>query len=189
MQTGVSGLRPVAVNAGWAALRTVRLGRWLTDQDVVDNGSASIVGANSPALEALPVMDILLDKRAVRQIRVSAGDAIEDGDTETLREDVMDAFSEEQIEEIERRIDGGDFYDFIGDTLEEWDGDDIDELFELLESHLSDVGIELKLDKPEAEEEEEEEEEDEEEFTAGGDEDDIGDPLELDEEPESEEET
>ena len=128
-------------------------------------------------------MEILLDKRAVRQIRNSGTDAIEDGDTETLREDVMDAFSEEQIEEIERRIDGGDFYDFIGDTLEEWDGDDIDELFELLESHLSDVGIELKFDQPELEEEEEEEDDDEEEFS-GGDEDDIGDPLELDEDPE-----
>ena len=128
-------------------------------------------------------MEILLDKRAVRQIRQSGTDAIEDGDTETLREDVMDAFSEEQIEEIERRIDGGDFYDFIGDTLEEWDGDDIDELFELLESHLSDVGIELKFDQPEQEEEEEEEDDDEEEFS-GGDDDDIGDPLELDEDPE-----
>ena len=137
-------------------------------------------------------MEILLDKRAVRQIRQSATDAIEDGDTETLREDVMDAFSEEQIEEIERRIDGGDFYDFIGDTLEEWDGDDVDELFELLESHLSDVGIEVKYDAPEAAEEPEEEEEDEEEEEegdfGGDDEDDMGDPLELDEEPEGEEE-
>jgi hypothetical protein len=130
-------------------------------------------------------MEIFLDKRAVRQIRQSGTDAIEDGDTETLREDVMDAFSEEQIEEIERRIDGGDFYDFIGDTLEEWDGDDVDELFELLESHLSDVGIELKLDPPDPDEEPEEEED--EEF-AGGDEDDIGDPLELDEDAESDEE-
>ncbi len=129
-------------------------------------------------------MEILLDKRAVRQIRQSAADAIEDGDTETLREDVMDAFSEEQIEEIERRIDGGDFYDFIGDSLEEWDGDDVDELFELLESHLTDVGVELKYDAPDLEEEEEEEEEDE-DFNAEED-DDMGDPLELDEDPEEE---
>ena len=133
-------------------------------------------------------MEILLDKRAVRQIRQSATDAIEDGDTETLREDVMDAFSEEQIEEIERRIDGGDFYDFIGDALEEWDGDDVDELFELLESHLSDVGIEVKYDPPEAAEEPEEEEDADDEEFAGDDDEDMGDPLELDEEPESEEE-
>jgi hypothetical protein len=133
-------------------------------------------------------MEILLDKRAVRQIRQSAADAIEDGDTETLREDVMDAFSEEQIEEIERRIDGGDFYDFIGDSLEEWDGDDVDELFELLESHLADVGIEVKYDPPSLEEEEEEDDdEDDEEFTAEDEDDISGDPLELDEDPEEEE--
>ena len=50
-------------------------------------------------------MEIFLDKRAVRQIRLSAQDAIEEGDTETLREDILEAFTEEQVEEIERRLD------------------------------------------------------------------------------------
>jgi hypothetical protein len=128
-------------------------------------------------------MEILLDKRAVRLIRQAAADAIEDGDTETLREDVMEAFSEEQIEEIERQIDGGDFFDFLGETVEEWDGDDIDQLFELLENHLSDVGVELKMRPVELEEEEEEEEA--EEFSSDED-DEMGDSLELDEEAEEE---
>lgn len=129
-------------------------------------------------------MEIFLDKRAVKQIRQSATDAIDDGDTETLREDVMDAFSEEQIEEIERRIDSGDMYDFISDALEEWDGDDVDELFELLETHLSDLGVELKYKSAELEDEEEEpaEEEEEEDFE-GDDEEDDGlsedEPLDL----------
>ncbi len=100
-------------------------------------------------------MEIVLDKRAMKQIRVSAQDAIDEGDTETLREDILDSFSEEQVEEIERRIDT-DFYDFLGDTLEEWSGEDVDELFELLESQLADVGIELKYEGQEADEEEEE---------------------------------
>jgi hypothetical protein len=125
-------------------------------------------------------MEIFLDKRAVKQIRQSATDAVDDGDTETLREDVMDAFSEEQIEEIERRIDSGDMYDFISDTLEEWDGDDVDELFELLETHLSDLGVELKYKSPELEDEEEEAADDEEEeFSA--DEEEEEDALTEDE--------
>jgi hypothetical protein len=139
-------------------------------------------------------MEIFLDKRTIRLIRQSAADAVEDGDTETLREDVVDAFNEEQIEEIERRIDGGDFYDFMGDTLEEWDGDDIDELFELLEAHFADVGIELKYRQSEIDEEEEdtpaeddeEAEEDDSDFNADED-DDMGDPLELDDEASEEE--
>jgi hypothetical protein len=129
-------------------------------------------------------MEIFLDKRAVKQIRQSATDAIDDGDTETLREDVMDAFSEEQIEEIERRIDSGDMYDFISDAIEEWDGDDVDELFELLETHLSDLGVELKYKSPELEDEEEEpaEEEEDEDFSGDEEDDDAlseDEPLDL----------
>ena len=90
-------------------------------------------------------MEIVLDKRALRQIRQSAADAIEEGDTETLREDVLDVFSDEQVEEIERRIDT-DFYDFLQDALDEWAGEEVDELLDLLESHLADVGIELKFE-------------------------------------------
>jgi hypothetical protein len=115
-------------------------------------------------------MEIFLDKRAVKQIKQSAADAVDDGDTETLREDVMDAFSEEQIEEIERRLESGDMYDFISDALEEWDGDDVDELFELLETHLSDIGVELKYKSPELEDEEEAAEDDEEEEFSADDE-------------------
>jgi hypothetical protein len=105
-------------------------------------------------------MDIYLDKRAVRQIRISADEAIEEGDTDTLREDIMEAFTEEQIEEVERRIDSGDFYDFLSELLDEWSGEDVDELFELLESSLVDVGIDLKYARAEVDEEEEEEEAD-----------------------------
>ena len=54
-------------------------------------------------------MEIVLGKSAVRQIRLSTQDAIEEGDTETLREDILEAFTEEQVEEIERRLDNGDF--------------------------------------------------------------------------------
>lgn len=106
-------------------------------------------------------MEIYLPKRAVRQIRLSAHDAIEEGDTDTLREDVIEAFSDEQIEEIERRIDSGDFYEFLSDILDEWAGDEIDELFELIEAHLSDAGVEVKYSDPEFDDEEEEEDEEE----------------------------
>jgi hypothetical protein len=103
-------------------------------------------------------MEIFLDKRAVRQIRLSAQDAIEEGDTESLREDVLEAFTEDQVEEIERRLDNGDFFEFLTDCLMEWNGDDVDELFELLETQLGEVGIDLKFEAPAGEDEEEEEE-------------------------------
>src|ERR1041384_7868975 len=92
-------------------------------------------------------MEINLDKRAVRQIKLSAQDAIEEGDTETLREDILEAFSEEQVEEIERGLDNGVFFEFLTDMLDEWSGDDVDELFELMDAQLGDVGVDIKFDK------------------------------------------
>lgn len=89
-------------------------------------------------------MEIYLDKRAVRQIRLSAEDAIEEGDTETLREDILEAFTEEQVEDIERRLDNGDFFEFLTDMLEEWNGDDVDDLFDLLETSLGEHRIDFK---------------------------------------------
>jgi hypothetical protein len=128
-------------------------------------------------------MEIHLDKRAVRQIRLSAADAIEEGDTEALREDILEAFSEEQVEEIERRIDTGDFFEFLTDVLDEWSGDDVDELFELLETQLGDLGVDLKHEPRDEDEEDvedadddvdddvdEDEDEDEEDEVAGDDE-------------------
>lgn len=104
-------------------------------------------------------MEIYLRKRAVRQIRLSAHDAIEEGDTDTLREDMMEAFSDEEIEEIERRTDSGEFYEFLTDVLEEWAGDEVDELFEVLEQALSDIGVEIKYTNPEYDDEDDDDEE------------------------------
>ncbi|HEY8944241.1 MAG TPA: hypothetical protein VIM73_08260, partial [Polyangiaceae bacterium] len=106
--------------------------------------------------------ELYLDRRAVRQIRLSAQEAIEEDDTESLREDILEAFTEDQVEEIERRLDNGDFFEFLTDVIDEWGGDDVDELFELLETQLGEVGIDLKTEsKTEGEEEESEEDADE----------------------------
>jgi hypothetical protein len=134
-------------------------------------------------------MEIFLDKRAVRQIRLSAQDAIEEGDTETLREDILEAFTEEQVEEIERRLDNGDFFEFLTDMLDEWSGDDVDELFELLDAQLGDVGVDVKFEKKpvvttDDEEEEPKEAEEDDEFD---DDDDLDDDEDEDEEEENEE--
>jgi hypothetical protein len=136
-------------------------------------------------------MEIYLDKRAVRQIRLSAQDAIEEGDIETLREDILEAFTEEQVEEIERRLDNGDFFEFLTDLLDEWSGDDADELLELIDTQLGDVGVDLKFEKrgaaAEAEEEEEDEATDYEDEDV--DEDEEDDDEDEDEDEEEEEET
>lgn len=125
-------------------------------------------------------MDIHLDKRAIRQIRLSAQEAIEEGDTESLREDILEAFTEEQVEEIERRLDNGDLFEFLTDVLDEWGGDDVDELLELLETQLGEVGIDLKTDPKNEDDEEEEEEDDDEDDDDEDDDDDDDDDEDED---------
>jgi hypothetical protein len=127
-------------------------------------------------------MEIYLDKRAVKQIRLSAQEAIEEDDMESLREDVLEAFTEDQVEEIERRLDAGDFFEFLTDVLDEWGGDDVDELLELLETQLGEVGIDLKTDQKGGESEDDEEEDD-----LDTDVDDDDDEDDDDEEEEEEE--
>jgi hypothetical protein len=128
-------------------------------------------------------MEIYLDKRAVKQIRLSAQDAIEEGDIETLREDILEAFTEEQVEEIERRLDNGDFFEFLTDLLDEWSGDDADELIELIDTQLGDVGVDLKFEKRAAAEAEEEEGE-----STDFEDEDFEEDEDLDEDDEEEEE-
>jgi len=131
-------------------------------------------------------MEILLDKRAVRQIRLSAQDAIEEGDIETLREDILEAFTEEQVEEIERRLDTGDFFEFLTDLLDEWSGDDADELLELIDTQLGDVGVDVKFEKRAATVEGEEEEEADD--TTDFEDEDLEEDEDEDDEDEEEEE-
>jgi len=133
-------------------------------------------------------MEIYLDRRAVRQIRLSAQEAIEEDDTESLREDVLEAFTEEQVEEIERRLDNGDFYEFLTDVLDEWSGDDVDELLELLETQLGEVGIDLKTDVKTEEGEEPEEGEGADAADADDLDEDYGDDEDEDDDDDDEEE-
>ncbi len=127
-------------------------------------------------------MEIFLDKRAVKQIRLSAADAIEEGDTESLREDILEAFSEEQVEEIERRLDNADFFEFLADLLEDWNGDDADELFELLETQLGEVGIDVKYEaRVAAAEGEEDEDADDDDVDLDDDDEDEDDDVDAEE--------
>jgi RNA binding exosome subunit len=135
-------------------------------------------------------MEITLDKKALKLIRASAEDAVEEGDTATLREEVYEAFSEDQIEQIDRRLEGSDFLEFLTDVLEDWSQDDADELLELLESKLSELDIDLRFEKAGAAAADDEDDDDDEDFDEDEDEDDEDDEDfdDLDEDEEDDDE-
>ena len=107
-------------------------------------------------------MDIYLNKRAVRQIRLSAQEAIDEDDLESLRGDILDSFAEDQVEELEQHLEGGDLFEFLSDILDDWGGDDVDELFELLETQFGEAGIGLRFEAKVTAEDDDEAEDDEE---------------------------
>ncbi|RLB36361.1 MAG: hypothetical protein DRH30_15050 [Deltaproteobacteria bacterium] len=122
-------------------------------------------------------MEIFLNKRAMQRLQLSVADAVEDGEIDALREDLVSVFSDDDIEEMERRIDSGDFYDFISEILDEWSGEELDELMELLETQLTDANVDLKytaLEKKDSADsnDDEEDNEDEEELVVEDDDDD-----------------
>ncbi|MBW2548673.1 MAG: hypothetical protein DRH23_15785 [Deltaproteobacteria bacterium] len=126
-------------------------------------------------------MEIFLNKRAMLRLRLSVADAVDDGEIDALREDLVSVFSDDVVEEIERRIDSGDFYDFISEILDEWSGEDLDELMELLETQLTDANVDLKYtalekddsaDSNDSNDDDGEDEEDEEEPVTEDDDDD-----------------
>lgn len=121
-------------------------------------------------------MEIFLGNRLVRQLRLSASDAIDDGDTETLREDLIEAFSDEQVDGIEQRIDSGDIFEFISAILDQWSGEDVEELFELIETEFSDADISLYFRSDPDAEDDDDDDEDEDDVI---DDDDDGD-LDVD---------
>lgn len=133
-------------------------------------------------------MEITLDKKALKLIRASAEDAVEEGDTETLREDIYEAFSEDQIEQIDRRLEGSDFMEFLTDVLEDWSQDDADELLELLESKLSELDIDLRFEKAGAAAADDEEDDDDDDFDDEDEDDEDEDDEDFDDLDEEEEE-
>lgn len=133
-------------------------------------------------------MEIYLDRRAIRQIKLAAQDAIDEGDTEACREEILDAFTEEQVEEIERRLDHGDIFEFVTDVLDEWSGEDVDELLELFETQLGEVGLDLKTEAKDQDADDAEEEDDDEDEESAEEEDDA-EPVGGDDSDESEEGT
>lgn len=82
----------------------------------------------------------------MRQLRIAVSDAIDEGESEALRDEIVRILPDSDVTEIEHRADTGDIYEFISEVLDEWSMDDLDELLELLEAHLADADIDFRYE-------------------------------------------
>jgi hypothetical protein len=89
---------------------------------------------------------IFFEKRSVRDLRQAIADVKEESDSTTLRDDLVDMFSDDQVEEIERRLDTDDFLDFLDQIIEEWSEEESDEMLDLMTERLGEIGVELTIE-------------------------------------------
>ena len=138
--------------------------------------------------------ELFLDLKGVKKIKSSVKKAIEDGDLEALRDSIIKSFNEDQIEEIEPVFEreGVILEDMLDEMLEEWSGDDIDELFELMEEYFDRIGVELIIEDQDDDEMFIDDEEDysslDDDYEGGEDEDEDEDDEDEEDEDEEDEE-
>ena len=91
-------------------------------------------------------MKIFFEKRSVRDLRQAIEDARQESDSTSLRDDLVDMFSDEQVEEIERRLDTDDFLDFLDQIIEEWSEEDSGVMLDLMTERLGEIGVTLTIE-------------------------------------------
>jgi len=91
------------------------------------------------------VYEIKLGQRQTKALVGSANQAIEEGDLDLLGEDILNIFSDEQVVEIESRLDGGSLEDLVEEIINEWTGDDLQEFIEIVEDRFAAIEIEIVM--------------------------------------------
>jgi len=91
------------------------------------------------------VDEIYLSRNRTKVLRLAIRDAIDEGTVDALGEQIMDAFTDEQVEAVEAHLDGQSLEDVIEEALEEWTGEDEYEFLNILETRFGESGIDLKL--------------------------------------------
>lgn len=110
------------------------------------------------------MLEIIVDPRRTFALKRAITEAIESGDYDSLLDDVRDCFTDEQVEQIEELLEDKDINESIDEIVAEWGGDDVDELFEAIESFFAELKMDIHFDEDEDFVEEEEDEDGEDYF-------------------------
>ena len=135
------------------------------------------------------MLEIYVDPRRTANFKQAVIEAIEDGEYESLSDDIRDCFSDDQVEEIEGVLETGDIEETIDEIISEWNGDSLDDLLDGMYTAFADSSIELHFEDDDLELEDEEVDDFDDDFEDGEDVDeDTDDSEDADEEDEEEEE-
>ncbi len=92
------------------------------------------------------MLEVYVEPRRTVNFKQAVVEAIENGEYESLADDIRDCFSEDQIEEIQEVLESGDIEETIDDIITEWSGDNLEELMEGIDIAFSSSSIELHFE-------------------------------------------
>ena len=91
------------------------------------------------------MLEIVVEPRHSNSLKHAVIESIKTGDYNSLYDDIRDCFTDQQVEQIEDLLETGDISEAIDDIVSEWNGEDVDELFESIENYFADTGIEVQF--------------------------------------------
>ena len=91
------------------------------------------------------MLEIVVDPRRTYNLKQAVLMSIENGDYDSLYDDIRDCFTDEQIAQMEELLETGDIEEAIDEIVQEWNAEDADDLFESIEGFFADADIEVQF--------------------------------------------
>ena len=91
------------------------------------------------------MLEIIVEPQRTMNLRHAISEAIKTGDYDSLYDDIRDCFTDDQVEYIEDILESGDIGEAIDEIVEEWNAEDMDELFESIEHYFSELSVDIQF--------------------------------------------
>ncbi|MCP4197391.1 MAG: hypothetical protein GY762_09595 [Proteobacteria bacterium] len=91
------------------------------------------------------MLEIIVEPQRTINLRHAISEAIKTGDYDSLFDDIRDCFTDDQVEHIEDLLESGDIGEAIDEIVEEWNAEDMDELFEIIEHYFVELTVDLQF--------------------------------------------
>jgi predicted house-cleaning noncanonical NTP pyrophosphatase (MazG superfamily) len=91
------------------------------------------------------MLEIIVEPQRTINLRHAISEAIKTGDYDSLYDDIRDCFTDDQVEYVEDVLDSSDIGEAIDEIVEEWNAEDMDELFEIIEHYFAELTVNIRF--------------------------------------------
>jgi len=91
------------------------------------------------------MLEVFIDTKRSFNLKQAVIEAIENGEYESLRDDIRDCFTVDQVDDIEALLESDNIDEVIEEIIEEWLGDDYEDLQEAIRSFFAESTIDVQF--------------------------------------------